>query len=87
MALAGDVMAATTVPATTFLGAVLSVAVRSALMVAVYACPAARAYTLAVERVASGIVLTVAIHLAISAPFSQRALCSHNREKGIYTWN
>jgi len=76
VALAGDVMAAATVSAATLLGAVLTVAVGRALLIAVDAGPAPRAHTLAVERVASGPVLALAVHLASSAPFTQRAPCS-----------
>lgn len=72
MTLAGDVMAAPTVFATTYFGTILPIAVRRTLLIAVRADPAPRAHTVAVERVASGPVLALAIHLAISAPFTQR---------------
>lgn len=46
---------------------------RKTLLIAVYAGPAPRAHALAVERIARGPVLALAIYLAISAPFTQRA--------------
>ena len=67
-------MAPTTVSATAFLGAVLPIPVGKTLLIAVLVGPAPRARALAVERVASGPILALAIHLAISAPFTQRAL-------------
>lgn len=73
MAFARDMMTASTVPATTFLGAVLPVAVRKTLLIAVHAGPAPGTHAIAVERIARGTVLALAIHLAISAPFTQRA--------------
>lgn len=77
MAFARDMMAAATVLATAFLDAVLPVAVRKTLLIAVHAGPAPGAHALAIERIARGTVLTLAIHLAISAPFTQRASCSY----------
>lgn len=77
MAFAGDVMAASTVSATAFLGTVLSVAIRRTLLVAVHAGPAPGTHALAVERIARGPVPALTIHLAISAPFTQRAPCSY----------
>lgn len=76
MTLAGDMMASAAVLAAALLGAVLSVAVGRAFLIAVNAGPAPRAHAFAVEWIASGLVLALAIHLAISAPFSQRAPCS-----------
>lgn len=67
-------MAPTTVFTTAFLGAILSIPVGKALLIAVHAGPAPRAHAFTVKRVACGLVLTLAIHLAISAPFTQRAL-------------
>lgn len=81
MTLAGNVMAPTTVSATAFLGAVLPIPVGKTLLIAVLVGPAPRARALAVERVASGPILALAIHLAISAPFTQRALCSYGKVK------
>lgn len=78
MTLAGDVMAAAAVSATTLLGTVLAVVIGRTLLAAIDAGPAPRAHALAVERVASGPVLALAVHLAISAPFTQRAPCVHN---------
>lgn len=73
MTFAGDMMAASTVSATALLGAVLPVAISRTLLIAVHAGPAPGAHALAVERIARGPVLALAIHLAISAPFTQRA--------------
>lgn len=67
-------MAPTTVSATAFLGAILPVPVGKTLLIAVQAGPAPRTHALAVKGVASRPVLALAIHLAISAPFTQRAL-------------
>jgi len=77
MAFAGDMMAASTISATTLLGAVLSVAVRRTLLIAVRAGPASGTHALAVKWIARSIILALAIHLAISAPFTQRTPCSY----------
>lgn len=77
MAFAGDVMAASTVSATTFFAAVLSIAIRKTLLIAVHAGPTPGTHALAVEWIARGPVLTLTIHFAISAPFTQRAPCSY----------
>lgn len=69
MTFARDVMAASTVSATALLGAILPVAVRQTLLIAVHAGPALGTHALAVERIARGPVPALAIHLAISAPF------------------
>lgn len=73
MAFTRDMMAASTVLATAFFGAILPIAVRKTLLIAVHAGPAPGAHALAVKRIARGTVLALAIHLAISAPFTQRA--------------
>lgn len=89
MTLARNVMAPTTVFTTAFLGAILSIPVGKTLLIAVHAGPAPRAHAFTVKRVACGLVLTLAIHLAISAPFTQRALCSYrkviNKSPRVYT--
>lgn len=72
-----NMVAASTVPATALLGAVLSVAVGGTLLIAVHTGPAPRTHTFTVVRIARGPVLTLAIHLAISAPFTRRAPCSY----------
>lgn len=77
MAFTGDVMAASTVSATALLDAVLSIAIRKTLLIAIHAGPASSTHALAVKRIARGPVLALAIHLAISAPFTQRAPCSY----------
>lgn len=81
MAFARDMMAGPTVSATTLFGAVLSIVVSDTLLIAVHAGPAPGTHTFPIERIARGLVLALAIHLAISAPFTQRAPCSHTRVK------
>lgn len=66
-------MAPTTVSTTAFLGAILPIPVGKTLLIAVHAGPAPRAHAFAVKRIARGPVLALAIHLAISAPFTHRA--------------
>jgi len=77
MAFTRNVMAASTVSATAHLTAVLSVTIRRTLLLTKLAGPTLGTHALAVKRLARGPVLALAIHLAISAPFTQRALCSY----------
>lgn len=83
MTLAGNVMANPAVPATALLRAILPVAIRRTLLIAVDAGPTPRAHAVTVEWVACGLVLTLTVQLAISAPFSQRAPCSHTRDREL----
>jgi len=77
-----NVVAASTVSTTALLGTVLSIAVGGTFLIAIHTGPAPRTHTFTVERIARGPVLTLAIHLAISAPFTQRAPCYiHTRVK------
>lgn len=66
-------MAPTAVSTTAFLGTILPISVGRTLLIAVHAGPTSRAYALAIERITRGPVLALAIYLAISAPFTQRA--------------
>lgn len=86
---ARNVMAPTAVSTTAFLGTILSISVRRTLLIAIHAGPTSRAYALAIERITRGPVLALAIYLAISAPFTQRAFCSYGKVKNksprVYT--
>jgi len=77
MTFARDMMAASTISATALFGAILSKAIRKTLLIAVSANPALGARAFAIQRIARGTVLALAIHFAISAPFTQRASCLH----------
>lgn len=77
MAFARNMMATSTVTATALLGAVLSVTVKKTLLIAVHSGPAPGTHALAIKRIACGPILALTIHLAISAPFTRRTLCSY----------
>jgi len=75
MAFARDMMAASIISAMALFGAILSKAIRKTLLFAVSANPALGARAFAIHRITRGTVLALAMHFAISAPFTQWATC------------
>lgn len=75
VALAGNVVATTSVPASALLGAVLPVAVVRALLVAVRAGPASSAGAFAVVGIAAGSVVAEAVLQTVLAPLAARTIC------------